>query len=125
MLLPILLLGFVGASVPSPMAPESAGSDNLFHSCEAALRILDPTTSHVDPRDVGTSEGCLGYLQGFSDGGQLASWSICVGNASMTTLARVYVDYLRKNPQILEKPRSVGILLAFRQNFPCTVDRPR
>ena len=120
MLTPVLMLVMAGAVNPTLEPPDFLKGANLFHSCEAALRVLDTTSSHFEDKDVAAGEGCLGYLDGFVDGGQLKTWSICVEDARISSMARVYVVYMQKNPQLLERPRSIGVLLALKEEYPCS-----
>ena len=117
-MLSLALAVVLGAQSPLD-PPDFLVGAYLVHACEGALRVLDPTTAHFNDADVALGEHCLGYLQGFIDGGRMKSWSICMPDVRLSETARIYVAYMKKNPQLLQKPKAMGILVALRENFPC------
>ena len=100
----------------------------LFHSCQAAIRIMDLPTNAGTEEDLEDSRFCQGYLSGFVDLAQLIpSSSICVGeDATAGTLFRVYVAYMEKNPKLMDASMIHGVILALRDAYPCpAIPRPQ
>ena len=117
-----LALAFV-LSAQSPLEPpDFLLGAYLVHACEGAFRVLDPATTQFKDADVALGEHCLGYLQGFMDGGRMKSWSICLPQMSLSDTARIYVVYMKRNPQLLAKPKAMGILFSLKERFPCSVE---
>lgn len=45
--------------------------------------------------------------------------SICTREHTMADLVRAYVDYMQRNPEMLEADKRVGVRLALENAFPC------
>lgn len=64
---------------------------------------------------------CLGYVKGLSAGYAIAKGpEICVSEGTAPeTLIRLYVQYMEKNPKLLDENLAYGVALALRENYPC------
>ena len=95
-------------------------SSRLFHSCQDSVRFMDNPQSPVEG-----SEYCLGYFSGFTDMLTMSpSPGICVADARIGTLIRVYVAYMEKNPQHLDDHEILGVALAMKEPYSCTAKKP-
>ena len=94
---------------------------HLFGSCQAAVRMIrDPTASQAKA-ELPSSTYCFGYLAGYVDGLNRLHSEVCLKGASVDAFARVYVGYMQRNPKLTEENRSLGVLLAAKDAYPCSV----
>jgi hypothetical protein len=93
---------------------------HLYASCEAAVRLTDNPNSAQAKTELPASTYCFGYLAGYIDGVNRLHSSICVNGASMNAVARVYANYMQRNPKLIDEDRSLGALLALTDAFPCS-----
>jgi hypothetical protein len=120
MLAPLLAL----AMMQQPRTvPEGDRGSRLYRDCRATVRFSDGTDSGAD---TVLSASCVAYINGFLDGVEMAdNHAICVGGASLGTLARVYVAYMAANPKAMDSERSVGLTAALLQNYACPLPVPK
>lgn len=111
-----LFLALALQSGNSPINPPNRGNA-LYSDCQALTRMLDGQPSTVVEVQSGSS--CTDYIDGFTDGYEAAGPSLCVGGASLGTLARVYIAYMQKKPKLLDQHKSVGLLMALKDAYPC------
>ena len=116
MLAPVLALALSWQDQQSGFTKAS----ELFAQCQADVRYQDQV--RVSQADAGDARHCIGYIQGFTDGADLKSYSICLGAATYGTLSRVYVAYLEKNPKFLDIPCSTAFLFALTEAYPCSTN---
>jgi len=114
-LLLFLSIGCVGAHAQNNPSDHSRGAD-LYHSCQAAIRILD---SNAKPEDYHDSEFCRGYMTAFGEFNDMEHTSICLGGTTIGTSARVYVAYMEKNPKYMDDTMIDGVVFAFKETYPC------
>lgn len=100
---------------------EQEKGSSLFQACKANIRVVD---SNVEGEaDHYYAYRCVGYLQGFMDTIPLSSkqaWPrVCIGGATIGTLARVYVKFIEDNPKYLDMHRGIGFIEAMRAAYPC------
>jgi hypothetical protein len=108
MLAPLLALAM---QLPS----DQGSGSGLYADCKAYLAIADnPKTSSANDLQAGV---CIGYISGFSD--STNGNNVCVSDATMGTIVRVYVAYMDKNPKLFDAPRAVGVGLALKDAYPC------
>jgi hypothetical protein len=113
MLIPLLALAFVGTTD----VPELQRGSALYRQCQASVKAIDEPDS---PMYVFASAAlCSGYIDGFADGLEMGGHGVCLAGASLGTLARVYVAYMQKNPKMMDVEKSVGLLNALLDNYPC------
>ena len=113
MLVPILMLTMLAQNSPDPKSLGSA----LYAHCQEAIRIID------NPRadgDLQSATECTAYIDGFTDSG---SALFCMDSSSVATLTRIYVTYMQKNPKLLDQPKSLGLLEAMVDAYPCRKKR--
>lgn len=112
----LLLTLMVVLQAPADM---SKGA-HLYASCEAAVRLTDNPNNTQAKTELPASTYCFGYLAGYIDGVNRLQSSICVNGASLNTIARVYANYMQRNPKLFEEDRSFGALLALTDAYPCS-----
>jgi Rap1a immunity proteins len=81
--------------------------------------LLDSPT----PVDAGRSDLCLGYFEAFVDVSDLLHSTLCIKDARLATLIRVYLAYMEKNPKLLDKPKIFGVAYAMIESYTCS-DKP-
>ena len=100
--------------------PESSRGSHLFQACESTVRFYDAGEIKGTVSDAARSNLCIGYLNGFLDALDAADvHAICIKNAMVATLARVYVVYMQKNPKLMDSQMAVGVSKAFVDAYPC------
>jgi len=91
-------------------------ASTLYGNCRGAIRVQnDPdkaTSADMERADI-----CAAYLSGFVDA--TADRYFCVGDATMGTLARVYVAYMDAHPKRMEDGRARTVYDAFQDAYPC------
>jgi len=110
---------FLALAVPSQIAPNDNPPQGayLFHACKAATRQMD----HPDDPSANTVEAvvCISYFEGFIDGKSATGHGPCLGSASYEAVVRVYVAYMEKHPEVMNKDNRVGVILALGGAYPC------
>ena len=110
------------ASVASgPGSDETGLGLNLFHACQASIRVLD--AANVSASDLHDAEFCRGYFRGFGDLNAMLGSSVCLDGASTGTSIRVYVAYMEKNPKFLDDAMIIGVIYALKDAYPCPIPR--
>ncbi len=116
-MLMFLMLALTG----QPAVSNRAMGSYIFHACQASIRFVD-NPSVTSDSDVRLSATCTDWLMGFTEAGTLAKF-FCPGTVTPSTLARVYVAYMEKNPTLLDYPRGTGAHLALADSYPCPVEK--
>lgn len=96
---------------------EKDTGSSLFHACQSSVRAMDGV--HADPSDSSFDLYCAGYFEGFSDVVTLNESSLCIKNARIGTLIRVYIAYMEKNPRYLDSPKIIGVIFALKESYAC------
>ncbi len=116
------LLAFSIIQSSAPLDENQRGS-YLFRACQGTIRFQDAGVTGTN-NDAAKSQFCVAYIGGFLDGLEMAnSHAICTRNATMGTIARVYVAYMEKNPKDLDVEMPVGMLNAIMGAYPCPVKK--
>jgi len=97
--------------------PEKDTGSILFHACQASVRTMDSAPANAS--DPSFDLYCAGYFEGFSDVATLNETSLCIKNARIGTLIRVYVAYMDKNPKLLDSPKIIGVIFALKESYTC------
>jgi hypothetical protein len=74
---------------------------------------------HANPSDSSFSLYCAGYFEGFSDVLTTYESSLCIKNARIGTLIRVYTAYMEKNPRYLDSPKIIGVIFSLKETYTC------
>lgn len=110
-----------GAGVPN-------GSKTL-DACSAAVAQLNSNGPSKSQDDASKSGYCLGYINGVVDYNMVAS-VVLLGrpegaffcpphNVELEQYARIVVNFLRENPEILHESQALVVTEAFKNAFPC------
>ena len=75
----VLSISGFGAHAKTDSTPTSKGMD-LYHSCRAAIRVMD---SLAKPDDYHDSEFCRGYFTAFGELNDMEGTSICLGGSRL------------------------------------------
>lgn len=115
MLVPLIALAMFAQQ--DKIQPFDLGSA-LYAQCQETLRVFD------NPRDMSTdlrsATSCSAYIDGFVDGLSFGKPLFCAKEASVATMARIYVAYMQKNPKLLDHYKSEGLMLALADAYPCS-----
>jgi hypothetical protein len=109
MIVPLLMSAMFAQNSPNLNSRGSA----LFAHCQEAVRIFDNVRAGGD---LQSATECTAYIDGFTDSGNSL---ICTGDASVSTMTRIYVAYMQKNPKLLDQPKSLGLLESLMDAYPC------
>lgn len=120
----LLLLLTFHRGAPGDLLPQAARGATLLRGCQAEVRLmqLDELKQASSP-DLVNGSYCVGYLNGFLAGLAPAS-SVCTHEQPMAAVVQAYVDYMERNPQLLDEDKRVGLRLALQSAFPCMTSRP-
>ena len=120
----LVLAASVSAAAQSS-APRSSAppSEKLFHSCEAAVNLMDANlqaqSDSAIQSETTSADYCTGYFTGMADVVTLEKTSLCISDASIGTMIRVYVAYMVKSPKLLDDPEIAGVLAALKGSYAC------
>ena len=114
----IVIALIVAAQLPSQSANFLKGS-HLYGSCQAAVRMTDDPGSQQARTELASSTYCFGYLAGYIDGLNVLTSKACLNGASLNTVARVYVNFMQRNPALLEEAKALGVVLVLKDAYPC------
>jgi hypothetical protein len=62
---------------------------------------------------------CVSYFEGFEGGQSSTGAGLCVENVSYGDMASAYIKYAKRHPEILDKDKRAGVILALGQAYPC------
>jgi hypothetical protein len=113
MLAPMLAL----AMMQNPPVPIPRRGAALYAACLADIRIMDKTSSAES--DLSDANQCMDYMTGFSDAVELTTAPICIENASLGTLVRIYVTYMQAHPKMMDTEERFGVYGALSQAYLC------
>ena len=114
--MPLPMLTLMLAGVP---VPDNKKGLELFHTCQAALRIQDKTSTN-ELADASESLSCVAYIDGFTDGVIIFDRKgVCLDGVGFETIVRVYVAYMKEHPKDLENFESIGLYGSLKEAFPC------
>lgn len=116
MLVPILLL--------SMQFPPSALGSDLYSVCQTVVRVADNPDHPTSESEFTKATQCLSYVEGFTDGLATSIKPICIGDATMGTMVRVYVQYMQAHPKLMDAPKGIGLNAALQSNYPCPASHP-
>ena len=120
LLLPLLVLPAPPRTADA-VAELSKGS-GLYRVCQAEVRLMDlPSLTTATQSDLLNGSYCVGYLNGYVANLQPVK-AVCPGGAATGALVRNYVNFMEKNPDLLEQDRRLGLSLALRDAYPCPVE---
>jgi hypothetical protein len=114
MLIPIVLTSLSFLAKPGVGQPGSA----LYGVCKADVRAIDNVDASV--QDKVSGKVCEAYLLGFIDGDAIRDKTICVNGATPETLARVYVTYMERKPELMDESKVVGLYQSLATTYPCS-----
>jgi hypothetical protein len=112
MLAPILALAL------QPEIPVPFRGSMLYQQCKGAIRWLDAPDSAKPSADSENFDNCTAYIGGFLEGAA-AEGTCGTVDATIGTIAHVYVAFMDKNPKLLDGYRFTGFHFAFREAYPC------
>lgn len=121
LLAPFLFAGLASAS-------NAQGSDGSFYlqACGAAVKQADG--GELSPEESVASIFCIGYVSGFLDAHSLvttqtgAKKAICTPERGITNdqAIRIFVKFLRENPDQLHESGRMSLFIALAKAFPCS-----
>lgn len=126
MFIPILALAMVSHMTG---ANDMNKGSFLYRSCKDLIRLWDGDRGADSTRAV----DCKSYILGFLDGtgfavaqdtkygsGAANRWLYCLDGSPQEDVAvRVHVNWMEKHPKALSDPRSVGVVGALADAYPC------
>ena len=112
MLVPLLL--------PQMQIQAATTGKELYQSCQVVVRYLDnPQHAPSDP-EFDQAVQCSSYIGGFTDALGVGAKPICIGDATIGTLVRVYVLYMQSHPKLMDSYKSIGVYAALQDGYPCS-----
>ena len=125
MLSPLLLLVLAATNGNSDAGRDLLKGSALLRTCQAEARLMDlPSLTRATRPDLIDGAYCVGFLNGFTGTLNSAKDSICTNGASMGAVVRSYIEFMEKNPKLLDEDRRVGVRMALQDAFPCPVSQP-
>ena len=122
MLVLLSLLAFAGSPPPVDAVAELSRGSGLYRVCQAEMRLMNlPSLTGATESDLLNGSYCVGYLNGYVANLQPVA-SACPAGTPTSSLVRTYVDYMARNPDLMDKDRRLGLGLALRDSYPCPLD---
>jgi hypothetical protein len=109
--LPVILL----AAHSLAQTVDVTTGNSLFHECQGAIRMLNGS---YDPSDGLDGQYCAGYIDGLTQGME-GRKEFCIDTFRTSTLARIYVTFIQKNPKYLDQPKAYGVIASLTEAYPC------
>lgn len=114
MLAPVLALAMMQA--PATVTEFNKGS-HLYRQCRAALRVDEGNARDDDQVEASY---CAAFMAGFTEGLTVAGdRKLCTVDATMGTIARVFVAYMDAHPKNMDEIRTVGLINALIEKYAC------
>ena len=120
------LLACITVQFPSISEAQESDGARFLRACGAAVKHQDGVT--VSEQESLESLWCIGYVQGFVDSISVMQ-SLSSGNRQTVCLpqrgvandqaVRIFVKYLRDNPQTLHESGRASLYIALAKAFPC------
>jgi hypothetical protein len=120
------LLGFMLATViPLSALAQGPPGSKFLQACGAAVKQQDGL--NVSDDEMFAALWCIGYVQGFVDAVSVTQTLVRSGRSlcfpqqgvSNDQAIRVFVKYLRENPQVLHESGRTSLVISLAQTFPC------
>ncbi len=113
------------AVAPASVAAQGADGARFLNACGAAVKQQDGVNISHD--EVIGSVWCVGYVAGFVDSISVAPkiggtrQNICLPQQGISNeqAIRLFVKYLRENPQVLHESGRMSLFITLAQTFPC------
>lgn len=114
----IALCGVLFMAKPA-MAEGLLTSTQLYSDCKSVLN-----DSPFNPQGTVDGTYCNGYMSGFLNAMNMEQsannkWVFCSPAASTFMLAKMYVDYIDKNPKLLSETPESSVVYFLINSFPC------
>lgn len=117
----MVMVAFLLAAALQQPADFSKGS-HLYGACQAAVRMSDDPNSQQARTEMPSSTYCFGYLAGYVDGLNVLMEKACVLGAFVSTVARVYISFMQRNPKLMDEAKHLGVGMALRRPIPAPSD---
>ncbi len=115
----IMLALALGLALQTVTPTDFTKGSHLFGSCQSAVRMMDNPSAQQTKTEMPGSTYCLGYVGGYIDGLNRLKDAVCVRDATLNTIVRVYVAYMQKNPKLMDEGKALGLLLALTDAYAC------
>ena len=102
-----------------PQSADFSRGSHVYGACQAAVRMSDDPNSQQAKTEMPSSTYCFGYLAGYIDGLNVLTEKACIHGVSVSTVARVYVSYMQRNPALMDEAKHLGVVLALKGAYPC------
>jgi hypothetical protein len=122
--LSVLTLGFAllvqSASAQTSYADDVQDGSYLHKSCQAVVKMMNSSSSTEAGDAIEESDFCLGYFKALLDMHNLQGHNgLCVNNARTGTVILVYVEYMDRNPKLMDEPMVLGAISALHYGYAC------
>ena len=122
MLASALLLVLAGTPGTAGAVAEMSKGSALYRVCQAEVRLMDlPDLRKATQSDLLNGAYCVGYLNGYLSNLHPTA-AVCTGGATTGSLVRAYVDFMAKNPGMLEQDQKIGLAMALSDAYRCRLD---
>jgi hypothetical protein len=119
MITPLLALAFL-QTAQAARQPAAASSLFLTHACQISVQLHEARTPAPNEEAMRFDIACVSYIQGFADAAALTQ-GLCVKNVRVGTLAKEYIAYMERHPELLNQDRALSLAASVRENHPCSV----
>lgn len=113
-----LIAGAIGSRSSVAQSDDVTSGASLFAACQGAVRSLNGSYS---PDDVLPGQYCMGYIEGLMQGIE-GRKAFCPTSFRPSTLTRVYVSFMQKNPKYFDQPKAYGLIASLAATYPCGPD---
>lgn len=112
---------FLSSIIRTEDRPSMSTASYLYESCQSLNRLDGPSARNFDTANAAY---CFGFINGYLKG--INSWGefLCVSDATMGTLARVYTSYMDKDPKLFDGPQDYGFFQAMLHSYVCFSKKP-
>jgi hypothetical protein len=117
MIAPILALAFL-QTAQAGRQPAAASNPFLMHACQISVSLHETHTPAPNDEATRFDIACVSYIQGFADAAALTQ-GLCVKSVKTGTLAKEYLAYMDRHPELLSQDRAISLAASIRENHPC------
>ena len=118
MLIPLIALALLQAA-QATRQPAAASNPFLIRACQVSVQLHEARTPAPNEEAMRFDIACVSYIQGFADAAALTQ-TLCVKNVRTGTLAKEYLTYMERHPELLNQDRAFSLAASIKENHPCT-----
>ena len=121
----LLLSALIGTVASADLRAQGPEGSTMLRACGAAVKQVDGV--RISEEEAVQSLYCVGYVAGFLDSMSITvsvtggRQSVCLPQRGITNdqAIRIFVKYLRENPQTLHESGRMSLYISLLSAFPC------